>query len=114
MGVKCDGDIQCFSGRCYNGFCTKDSTSSDTCSSSPDSGCGKCDKISCLHGFECQNGDCDASMKCYDTRFWIILLASVLAAVAVIVISVSLIIARRRKLQRLNAELAQTSEEDDE
>ncbi len=61
MGVKCENDGQCFSGRCHNGYCTKDATSTDTCSSSPDSGCGKCDKISCLHGFECQNGECDSS-----------------------------------------------------
>ena len=98
-GVLCNSDDECASKRCFIGFCAKDANSRDRCVTDEDAGCGKCDKIGCTSDLQCQNGSCDDS-QCYDTYYWIILLSATLGSVFVIVCLVSIIMVRKRRLDK--------------
>ena len=110
-GVLCDGDYECRSGRCYLGFCAKNTSTTDTCMSEEDAPCSKCANVGCNNDFECQTGECsDDTHLCYDPIFWIVVLCSTIGSVLLIVGLLTCCLVRKRRVQRLNESLREGSE----
>jgi hypothetical protein len=109
-GTNCKGNEYCESGLCVNGICAISKTNINTCTTDVEAACGKCDKVQCDddQDVQCQNGSCndksddplDRTAYCYDSKFWLAILISVIGGVFLVVVSVVTFVECRRRKQR--------------
>ncbi len=108
-GTNCKDNDYCESGLCVNGICALSKTNINTCTIDVEAACGKCDKVECDddQDIQCQNGSCndrtDAANNtayCYDSKFWLTILISVIVGVFLLVVTVVTLVECRRRKQR--------------